>query len=157
MKLKIKFLDEFKADAQMLLPTKATPGSAGFDLKAAEDATIYVGQQRKVRSGFCMEIEEGYEVQVRPRSGLAIKHRVTIINSPGTIDSDYRGEMCAALVNHGATPFEVKKGDRIAQMVVCKLPPVTVEIVEALSDTQRGSGGFGSTGVSEVPQPKRSG
>jgi len=148
VKVKIKFLEQFKGEEHLLTPAKATPGSAGFDLKAAEDVVIPPGCQAKVRSGFCIEVEEGFEVQVRPRSGLAIKNRVTLINAPGTVDSDYRGEMCAAMVNFGAEAFIVRKYDRVAQLVVAKLPDVAFEVVDALTETGRGAGGFGSTGIS---------
>jgi len=128
------------------LPAYATPGAAGMDVVAAEDVTLAPGARHAVATGFSLAIPEGYEIQVRPRSGLALKHGITVPNTPGTIDSDYRGEVKVILINHGAEPFSVHRGDRIAQLV---LAPVTLavwlEVVE-LDDTARGAGGFGSTG-----------
>jgi len=128
------------------LPAYATPGAAGMDVVAAEDVTLAPGARHAVATGFSLAIPEGYEIQVRPRSGLALKHGITVPNTPGTIDSDYRGEVKVILINHGAEPFPVHRGDRIAQLV---LAPVTLavwlEVVE-LDDTARGAGGFGSTG-----------
>ena len=97
--------------------------------------------------GFAMAVPQGYEVQVRPRSGLAWKKGITVLNTPGTIDADYRGEVKVVLVNHGTEPFEIQKGERIAQLVVAEVPRVSVQVVDSLEDTDRGAGGFGSTGV----------
>jgi dUTP pyrophosphatase len=128
------------------LPEKATPGAAGFDLVANEAAVIEPGKRRLVGTGIAIAIPAGFEGQVRPRSGLALKHGVTCLNSPGTIDSDYRGEVRVILVNHGEEPFIVERGMRIAQLVVAALAPVTLETVAVLDDTARNDGGFGSTG-----------
>ncbi len=128
------------------LPAYATVGAAGMDVVAAEDAAIVPGARHAVGTGLALAIPSGFEVQVRPRSGLALRHGVTVPNTPGTIDSDYRGELKVILINHGDTTFVVKRGDRIAQLV---LAPVTrAEWVEAehLDATERGEGGFGSTG-----------
>ena len=128
------------------LPAYATPGAAGMDVVAAEEATLAPGGRHAVATGFSVAIPEGFEIQVRPRSGLALKHGITVPNTPGTIDSDYRGELKVILINHGAEPFPIHRGDRIAQLV---LAPVTlaawVEVAE-LDETERGAGGFGSTG-----------
>ena len=128
------------------LPAYATPGAAGMDVVAAEEATLAPGGRHAVATGFSVAIPEGFEIQVRPRSGLALKHGITVPNTPGTIDSDYRGELKVILINHGGEPFPIHRGDRIAQLV---LAPVTlaawVEVAE-LDETERGAGGFGSTG-----------
>ncbi|MEF2070166.1 dUTP diphosphatase [Consotaella aegiceratis] len=130
------------------LPNYATAGAAGADLRAAlsEAMTIKPGARAMVPSGLAFEIPEGFEVQVRPRSGLAAKHGITLVNAPGTIDSDYRGEVMAILVNLGSEPFTVEHGDRIAQLVVAPVLQAAFEESEALAETTRGSGGFGSTG-----------
>jgi dUTP pyrophosphatase len=128
------------------LPAYATDGSAGLDIVAAEDVTIAPGERHAVATGFAVAIPPGYEIQVRPRSGLALKHGVTCLNTPGTIDSDYRGEMRAILINHGNEPFEVKRGERIAQLVPAPVLRAAFEEVDELDDTMRGAGGFGSTG-----------
>jgi dUTP pyrophosphatase len=128
------------------LPAYQTPGAAGMDVRAAESCVLSPGETRLVATGFSMSISEGYEAQLRPRSGLAIKHGITLMNSPGTIDSDFRGGVQVILTNLGREPFEVKRGDRIAQMVIAKVEQPKIEIVDALEDTQRGTGGFGSTG-----------
>lgn len=134
------------------LPAYATDGAAGMDVVAAEDIQLAPGARHAVATGLAMAIPPGYEIQVRPRSGLALKHGVTVANAPGTIDSDYRGELKAILINLGSEPFAIRRGDRIAQLV---LAPVTragwVEVSE-LDDTARGTGGFGSTGgLSALP------
>ena len=129
------------------LPARATAGAAGADLVAAEEATIAPGSVHAVATGIALAIPEGYEGQVRPRSGLALKHGVTVLNAPGTIDADYRGEVKVILINHGREPFRIARGDRIAQLVVAPVSASRFERVEALTDTARGSGGFGSTGV----------
>jgi dUTP pyrophosphatase len=129
------------------LPARATAGAAGADLVSAEETTIAPGQVHAVATGIAIAIPEGYEAQVRPRSGLALKHGVTVLNAPGTIDADYRGEVKVILINHGSVPFRIARGDRIAQLVVAPVTATRFERVEALTDTARGSGGFGSTGV----------
>lgn len=129
------------------LPARATAGAAGADLVAAEEATIAPGSVHAVATGIALAIPEGYEGQVRPRSGLALKHGVTVLNAPGTIDADYRGEVKVILINHGREPFRIARGDRIAQLVVAPVSASRFERVEALTDTARGSGGFGSTGI----------
>jgi len=117
-----------------------------MDVVAAEDVTLAPGQRHAVATGFAMAIPNGYEVQVRPRSGLALKHGLTCANAPGTIDSDYRGELKIILVNHGAEPFEVKRGERIAQIVPASVLRAAFDEVAELDETGRGIGGFGSTG-----------
>lgn len=128
------------------IPAYATPGAAGLDIVAAEDVTLAPGARHAVATGFAMAIPPGYEVQVRPRSGLALKHGVTCLNTPGTIDSDYRGEVKVILANLGDAPFEVTRGERIAQLVPAAVQPAVFAEVAALDDTARGAGGFGSTG-----------
>ncbi len=128
------------------LPAYATAGAAGMDVVAAEDLTLAPGDRHAVATGFALAIPDGYEVQVRPRSGLALKHGVTCLNTPGTIDSDYRGEVKVILANLGSAPFEVRRGDRIAQLVPAPVLRATLREVSSLDDTARGSGGFGSTG-----------
>ena len=128
------------------LPEYATPASAGVDLRASEARVIPPGGRALVPTGLRIAIPEGYEAQVRPRSGLALKHGVTLPNSPGTIDADYRGEIGVILMNLGQEPFVVEPGDRIAQMVVAPVVRVAWSEAEALDATERGEGGFGSTG-----------
>lgn len=128
-------------------PAYATAGAAGADIVAAEDVAIAPGAIHAVATGIALAIPQGFEGQVRPRSGLALKHGVTVLNAPGTIDADYRGEVKVILINHGPEPFRIARGDRIAQLVVAAVAPVRFERVEALSDTARGAGGFGSTGI----------
>jgi dUTP pyrophosphatase len=129
------------------LPSYATVGAAGADLISAEDAAIAPGAVHPVATGIALAIPQGFEGQVRPRSGLALKHGVTVLNAPGTIDADYRGEVKVILINHGPEPFRVARGDRIAQLVVAPVAPVRFERVDVLPETERGEGGFGSTGV----------
>jgi dUTP pyrophosphatase len=133
----------------MPLPAYATPGAAGMDAVAAVTETIVLapGERFPVPLGFCMAIPDGYEVQVRPRSGLALKNGITVPNSPGTIDSDYRGEVKALLINLGQEPFAIERGMRICQLVPAAVTRATLAVVETLDDTQRGAGSFGSTGV----------
>jgi dUTP pyrophosphatase len=130
------------------LPLRMTELSAGFDLPAAVDEPLVVapGEIRLVPCGFHMALPRGYEAQVRPRSGLASRHGITLVNSPGTIDADYRGEVRVPLINLGREPFTVERGMRIAQMVVLPVPPVNFVEVEELDETDRGVGGFGHTG-----------
>jgi len=133
------------------LPQAQTGGAAGVDLVAAlaanETATLPPGGRKAIPCGFCMALPEGYEAQVRPRSGLAARHGVTVLNAPGTIDCDYRGEVIVLLINHGEADFIVKRGDRIAQMVVAPVSQPEFTLTETLDDTDRGDRGFGSTGV----------
>lgn len=130
-------------------PTYATPLSAGMDVRAniEEPITLAPLQRVLVPTGLCIALPEGYECQARPRSGLAVKHGITVLNSPGTIDADYRGELKTLLVNLSDTPFVIEPGERIAQLVVAKHEHVEWEEVEVLDETERGEGGFGSTGV----------
>jgi len=127
-------------------PAYATDGAAGMDVVAAEDVTLAPGARHAVATGYAMAIPHGYEVQVRPRSGLALKHGITCLNTPGTIDSDYRGEVKVILANLGSDPFEVKRGERIAQLVPAPVQYATLDLVDDLDATARGAGGFGSTG-----------
>jgi dUTP pyrophosphatase len=133
------------------LPSYASAGAAGFDLRAAvpdgETVTLAPGERLLLPTGFAVELPPGFELQVRPRSGLAVKHGVTVLNSPGTVDSDYRGELAICLINLGPEPFAVQRGDRIAQGVVAAAPQVSLVEVDAIGGTGRGSGGFGSTGL----------
>ncbi len=128
------------------LPSYATPGAAGMDVVAAEDLDLAPGQRHAVATGFRVAIPEGYEIQVRPRSGLAFKHGISVPNTPGTIDSDYRGELKILLINHGGEPFAIRRGDRIAQLVPAVVTLAAFAEVAELDDTHRGDGGFGSTG-----------
>ena len=128
------------------LPRYATAGAAGMDVVAAENVTIAPGARHAVATGFAIAIPEGYEVQVRPRSGLAFKNGITCLNTPGTIDSDYRGEMKVILINLGSEPFDVVRGERIAQLVPAPVQRAAFREVEELDATARGTGGFGSTG-----------
>jgi dUTP pyrophosphatase len=127
-------------------PTYATDGAAGLDVVAAEDLTLAPGQRHAVSTGFSIAIPDGYEIQVRPRSGLAIKHGITCLNTPGTIDHDYRGEVKVILANLGSEPFEVRRGERIAQLVPAVVTKAAFREVANLDVTLRGPGGFGSTG-----------
>jgi len=128
------------------LPSYASGGAAGLDVVAAEDLTLAPGARHAVATGFAIAIPPGYEVQVRPRSGLALKHGITCLNTPGTIDHDYRGEVKVILANLGAEPFEVKRGERIAQLVPAPVLRAEFAEVDSLDETHRGAGGFGSTG-----------
>jgi dUTP pyrophosphatase len=133
--------------AGLPLPSRATSGSAGFDIASAEQGVLEPGARRLFPTGFAVAIPEGYEIQIRPRSGLALKHGITLPNTPATIDSDYRGELKVALVNLGQEAFEVTRGMRIAQIVVARVEPAEFRTVEILPPTERGAGGFGSTGI----------
>jgi dUTP pyrophosphatase len=128
------------------LPAYATAQAAGLDIVAAEDVLIAPGARHAVATGFAIAIPEGYEVQVRPRSGLALKHGITCLNTPGTIDADYRGEIRIILANLGDAPFPVRRGDRIAQLVPAAVQRAAMAEVTTLDETARGLGGFGSTG-----------
>ena len=128
------------------LPVYATEGAAGMDVVSAEDVTIAPGARHAVATGLALAIPAGYEMQVRPRSGLALKHGISVPNAPGTIDSDYRGELKIILINHGPAGFAIARGDRVAQLVLAPVVQATWEEVVELADTARGTGGFGSTG-----------
>lgn len=130
-------------------PARATPHAAGFDLRAAVDAPLLLapGRRALVPTGISIEIPPGFEGQVRARSGLAIKHGIALVNAPGTIDADYRGEIGVILVNLGEEPFAISRGDRIAQLVIAALAPCELEVTAQLAPTTRGEGGFGSTGT----------
>ena len=141
MKLRVRRLSP---DA--IIPAYANPGDAGLDLHACEDVALNPGVACLVSTGVAIELPEATEAQVRPRSGLALKHSVTVLNTPGTIDEGYRGEVGVVRINHGPTTFHVTRGMRIAQLVVQKRWPVEVVEVDGLTDTTRGTGGFGSTG-----------
>lgn len=146
--VKVMYLDG--ADRGIALPSYETAGAAGMDLRAnfADRAGVVVkaGARALVPTGLALEIPQGFEAQVRPRSGLALKHGITLVNSPGTIDSDYRGPLGVILINHGETDFTINHGDRIAQIVFAPVMQVGWDLDHPLSDTDRGDGGFGSTG-----------
>jgi dUTP pyrophosphatase len=145
--ISFRWLDHGKG---LMAPQQQSAGAAGVDLLAAlgvsEELSILPGKRALVPCGFAMALPQGYEAQVRPRSGLAAKHGVTVLNAPGTIDADYRGEVKVVLINHGEEPFAIKRGDRIAQLVVMPVALAEFNERESLDDTARGSGGFGSTG-----------
>ncbi|USA39576.1 dUTP diphosphatase [Pelagerythrobacter marinus] len=128
------------------LPRYATQGAAGMDVVAAEDVTLPPGARHAVATGLALAIPPGYEIQVRPRSGLALKHGISVPNAPGTIDSDYRGELKVILVNHGSEAFAIARGERVAQLVLAPVTRAGWEEVDDLDETARGAGGFGSTG-----------
>ena len=128
------------------LPAYATEGAAGMDIVSAEDVTLAPGARHGVATGLSVAIPAGYEIQVRPRSGLALKHGISVPNTPGTIDSDYRGELKVILINHGAEPFAIARGDRVAQLVLAPVTHAAWDEVADLDETERGAGGFGSTG-----------
>ena len=142
----IKYLNKSK-DLYKL--EKATKGSAGFDLLASIDNSLEIGAGKSllVPCGFSLQMPNHFEAQVRPRSGLALKNSVTVLNTPGTIDSDYRGEICVILINHGQISFKISRGMRIAQIIFKETPEVNLVEADELDNTKRGSGGFGSTGV----------
>ena len=135
-----------KVHEDAIIPKYQTEGSAGFDLHSIENAKIFPGNQTLIRIGLSVEIPPGTELQLRPRSGLALKHMLSLTNSPGTLDSDYRGEIKIILINLSREAFEVKKGDRIAQAVLCPVIKADMRVVDELSETNRGTGGHGSTG-----------
>ncbi len=142
--LAIKIINESKHP----LPAYQTEHAAGMDLQANLETAILLepGSRKLISTGLKIELPIGYEAQIRPRSGLAFKHGITVLNSPGTIDADYRGEIKVLLINHGNEAFEIKDGERIAQMIICKHEQAKWEISEELSETKRGEGGYGSTG-----------
>lgn len=150
--IKIRLMYEVGADRAVALPAYETSGAAGADLRAnlLDRGTVVLvpGGRALVPTGLRLEIPQGYEVQIRPRSGLALKHGITLPNSPGTIDSDYRGPLGVIVMNAGQEAFEISHGDRIAQMVVAPVLQACFELAEGLSETARGTGGFGSTGQS---------
>jgi dUTP pyrophosphatase len=143
MKIRVKRL------ADVPLPEYQTEHAAGMDLRAvvAEQVTIGPGERALIPTALILEIPPGFEGQVRPRSGLALKHGVTVLNSPGTIDADYRGEVKVLLINHGKEPFVVCNGDRVAQLIIAAVEHVKMKLVVELEETERGAGGYGSTGV----------
>jgi dUTP pyrophosphatase len=130
-----------------LAPARAHHNDAAYDLRARGESAIAPGQVQLVPTGLFLELPDGFEAQVRPRSGLALKHGITVLNSPGTIDAGYRGEVCVILFNAGSETFAVHRGDRVAQMVIHRLPEVELVRVEEINQTRRGTGGFGSTGT----------
>jgi len=146
-----KFILKIKrvSNAATPLPRYMTSNAAGMDLFASldSDLTILSGERSLVPTGLALAIPEGYEAQVRPRSGLAIHHGISLVNSPGTIDSDYRGEICVIVINHGKEPFTIRNGDRIAQMVFARFARAVLQEVSELDETSRNSGGFGHTGI----------
>ncbi len=141
--IRVKFLAHGEG---LDLPAYATDGAAGMDVVSAEDVTIEPGGRHAVATGLAMAIPHGFEVQVRPRSGLALKHGISVPNAPGTIDSDYRGELKVILINHGAEPFAIQRGDRVAQLVLAPVTRATWLVADELDETARGTSGFGSTG-----------
>lgn len=143
--MKIKLINKSNNDA----PKYATIGSSGVDIRAylSEKVVLNPMERKMIKTGLYLELPIGYEAQIRCRSGLAIKNGISLINNIGTIDSDYRGEICVLIVNLSDTPFEINNGDRIAQMVICKYERVDFELVNEISQTERGEGGFNSTGI----------
>ena len=141
MKVKILRLTE-----AAIVPKYAHPNDAGLDLYSVEEGEISPGESQLVRTGISIELSPGTEAQVRPRSGLALKHQITVLNTPGTIDADYRGEIGVILINHGKTSFKINKGMKIAQLVIAPVIRAEIEEVEQLSSTIRGDNGFGSSG-----------
>jgi dUTP pyrophosphatase len=135
----------------LTLPAYATDGAAGMDVLSAENVTLAPGERHAVATGLALAIPPGYELQVRPRSGLALRHGISVPNAPGTIDADYRGELKVILINHGTGAFEVRRGDRIAQLVLGPVVRASWLKVDELDTTARGDGGFGSTGVASIP------
>lgn len=137
--------------ADLPLPAYETAGAAGLDLRAAiaEPLTVAPGRRQLVPTGLALQLPEGFEAQVRPRSGLALRHGVTVLNSPGTVDRDYRGEVSVVLINHGEEPFRIARGDRIAQLVIAPVTQARLVEVDMLDETERGAGGYGSTGVGQ--------
>lgn len=140
--VKIKMLE----GTEDLKPGRAHEDDAAFDIRSRVDMELLPGEPHLVPTGIFMELPVGYEAQIRPRSGLALKHALTVLNSPGTIDAGYRGEVCVIILNAGKTAYTVHRGDRIAQMVIAKLPEVELVFTETLAESARGQGGFGSTG-----------
>ena len=145
MSLTIRF--KMQEGAEDLAPKKAHADDAAWDLKSRVDAEAQPGRVTLIPTGLFLELPPGYEAQIRPRSGLALKHAVTLLNTPGTIDAGYRGEVCVILFNAGDAVFPVRRGDRIAQMVIAALPSVELKPADELNETDRSAGGFGSTGI----------
>jgi len=147
--LRVRVRVQHVGSVKVPLPEYQTPGAAGMDLRAAltEPVTIPPGERRFVQTGLAVAIPDGFEGSVRPRSGLALRHGIGIVNSPGTVDSDYRGEIGIVLVNHGAEPFVVEPLARIAQLVIAPVARAELDVVDSLDATERGAGGYGSTGV----------
>ncbi|MFW6307837.1 MAG: dUTP diphosphatase [Campylobacterales bacterium] len=141
MKVRIK-----KLCTEAIIPAYQSDEAAGFDLHSIEELTLKKGERRAVKTGLAMQIDKGYELQVRARSGLALKHGIALVNAPGTVDSDYRGEIMVILINLGDEDFSIKIGDRIAQAVLKEVVQAEIFEVEELEDSSRGKGGFGSTG-----------
>jgi dUTP pyrophosphatase len=141
-------IQKLPGNEDVLLPTKMSAGASGYDIFAAvpEPVTIGPGERAIIPGGFALAMPNGLEAQIRPRSGLAAKHGITTLNTPGTIDADYRGEVKVILINLGQEPFVVKRGERIAQMVFQQVPEIKLNITDSLDETERGSGGFGHTG-----------
>lgn len=144
---------------ELPLPAYESAGAAGLDLRAAlaegESVVMAPGSRCAVPTGLAVQLPAGFEAQIRPRSGLAFKHGVTVLNAPGTVDSDFRGEITAILINHGSEPFTIQRGDRIAQMVVAPVTQARLVEAAALTETERGAGGFGSTGIRGGTTPAR--
>ena len=142
-------IQRLPAARDLPLPSPASPGSSGFDLRAvlSEETVLRPGERLLVPTGLVLEIPPGWEGQVRPRSGLALRHGIGVVNAPGTIDSDYRGEVAVILINLGEAPFPLKRGDRIAQLVIAPVARVEWEEADSLAESERGAGGFGSTGM----------
>lgn len=143
------FFKKFNEQLPVSLPEYKTSGSAGMDICASLEKDIFIkpAEAMLIPTNLIIEIPEGFEGQIRPRSGLALKNKITVLNSPGTIDSDYRGELKVLLINHGAEDFVIKSGDRIAQLVISKFVKADLVISEKISETLRGDGGYGSTGI----------
>ncbi|MEI6731354.1 MAG: dUTP diphosphatase [archaeon] len=137
-----------RAHAKAMMPVYAHPGDAGMDLFSVENKILKPGERAIVNTGLHVEVPEGFELQLRPRSGLAIKKGITLVNTPGTVDSGYRGEIGLIMINHSKEDFEIKEGDRIAQAVLTRFESAELEEASELSDSSRGTGGYGSTGVS---------
>ena len=137
-----------KGTLDLPLPTYATTGSSGMDLRADVDGEVILlpGEIRLISAGVYLSIPEGYEAQIRPRSGLALKHGISLVNAPGTIDSDYRGLVSLIMINHGSEPFTVRRGDRVAQMTISEVVKADLDLTEELDETARSHGGFGHSG-----------
>ena len=146
MKEKVTVRIRMEKGCEDLMPARAHEDDAAFDIRSRVDMVIEPGTPHLVPTGIFMEFPEGFEAQVRPRSGLALKHALTVLNTPGTIDAGYRGEVCVIMLNAGKEDFKVARGDRVAQMVINELPKVELLAANSLSDSTRGAGGFGSTG-----------
>ena len=147
-KIKVK-IKKSSGNEDIPLPDYMSPNAAGMDLPAAvkEETVLNPGERKLISTGFSVALPPGFEAQIRPRSGLALKHGVSLLNAPGTIDADYRGEVGIILINLGTTPFVVKRGDRIAQMIINKVYQAHLELTSELSSTERNEGGFGHTGI----------